>query len=58
MFEEGNLLYFDPFLFKNGATPKPKFFIVLKNDINDEVILATLPTSKDHIPSDVAITSG
>lgn len=58
MFEEGNLLYFDPFLFKNGAAPKPKFFIVLKNDTNDEVILATLPTSKDHIPSDVAITSG
>lgn len=22
MFEEGNLLYFDPFIFKNGASPE------------------------------------
>jgi hypothetical protein len=28
---EGTLLYCDPFVFKNGATPKPKYFIVLAN---------------------------
>lgn len=33
MFEEGNLLLFRPFLFKNGATPQDKFFLVLKNGI-------------------------
>lgn len=30
MFEEGNLLLFTPFYFKNGALPQPKFFLVLK----------------------------
>lgn len=30
MFEEGNLLFFRPFLFKNGAEPQNKFFLVLK----------------------------
>ena len=27
MFEEGNLLRFEPFLFKNGALPKPKYWV-------------------------------
>lgn len=31
MFEEGNLLRFEPFLFKNGALPKPKYFVVIKD---------------------------
>lgn len=57
MFEEGKLLRFDPFIFKNGATPKPKYFLVLKQ-LDNRVILASLPTSKDHIPSDIAITTG
>ena len=30
MFEEENLLKFEPFLFKNGAVPKPKYFVVLR----------------------------
>lgn len=29
MFEEGNLLFFRPFLFKNGAESQDKFFLVL-----------------------------
>src|SRR5574344_1223232 len=57
MFEEGNLLKFSPFNFKNGATPKDKYFIVLKN-INDGLLLATLPTSKDHVPSDISNAQG
>lgn len=54
---EGTLLYFDPFVFKNGAAPKPKYFIVLANTDNG-VVLASLPTSKDHVPSDVLVVRG
>lgn len=31
MFAEGQLLRFDPFLFKNSAPSKPKFYVVLKH---------------------------
>lgn len=57
MFEPGNLLYFDPFIFPDGGEPKPKFFVVL-GEIDESIILASLPTSKDHIPSDVLVNSG
>lgn len=57
MFEPGNLLYFDPFIFPDGGEPKPKFFVVL-GEVDETVLLASLPTSKDHIPSDVEVTSG
>lgn len=57
MFEEGNLLLFHPFLFKNGATPKDKFFVVLKA-LEGNILLASLPTSKDHVPSDMEIKHG
>lgn len=55
--KEGTLLYFDPFVFKNGATPKAKYFIVLAKT-DDGVMLASLPTSKDHIPTDVTVIRG
>ena len=54
---EGTLLYCDPFVFKNGAAPKPKYFIVLANTDNG-VMLASLPTTKDHIPSDSEVVRG
>ena len=57
MFEPGNLLYFNPFIFPDGGDPKPKFFVVL-GEVEETVLLASLPTSKDHIPSDVEVTSG
>ena len=57
MFEEGNLLLFRPFMFKNGAAPKDKFFLVLGN-ANGNLLLASLPTSKDHVPSDVEVKHG
>lgn len=57
MFEKGNLLLFRPFLFKNGATPKNKFFVVLK-ELDGNVLLASLPTSKDHVPSDAEVKHG
>jgi len=54
---EGTLLYFNPFVFKNGATPKPKYFIVLAN-MDNGVMLASLPTSKDHVPRDTEVKRG
>lgn len=48
MFEEGNILYFNPFYFENGNTPKPKYFLVLRN-IEGNLMLASLPTSHDYI---------
>lgn len=57
MFEEGNLLFFHPFLFKNGAKPQDKFFLVLKK-IEGDILLACLPTSKDHVPSDLEVKHG
>jgi len=57
MFEEGNIIYFDPFYFKNGNTAKAKYFIVLKK-LNDGILLACLPTRKDTIPSNVDDAKG
>lgn len=59
-FEEGTILYFTPFLFSDGARPKPKYFLVLKrlsellgSQFKDEVLLVSLPTSKDFVPSTI-----
>lgn len=57
MFEEGNLLFFRPFLFRNGAEPQDKFFLVLKK-LDGDILLASLPTSKDHVPSDLEVKHG
>lgn len=57
MFEEGAIIYFDPFYFKNGNTAKPKYFIVLKNQANKN-ILASLPTRTDSIPKMEEIENG
>ena len=57
MYKEGQLLRFDPFIFKNGAKPKPKYFLVLA--IQDEsLLLVSLPTSKDHVPATLEHLSG
>jgi hypothetical protein len=58
MFEAGNLLYFKPFIFKNGAHPKNKFMVVLGQDANGNTLLASLPTSKDHVPGDIEVKGG
>ena len=49
MFSERDILYFSPFYFKNGNKPKNKFFVVLK-ELDGKTIIASLPTSHDHIP--------
>ena len=58
MFAEGQLLRFDPFLFKNGAPSKPKFYVVLKHMDSADVMMASLPTSQDHVPGDLSDRTG
>lgn len=50
MFLQGDVLYFSPFYFKNGNTPKSKYFVVLKV-VQNTTILGSLPTSIDKVPS-------
>lgn len=57
MYPEGQLLCFAPFVFKSGAEPKKKYYIVLKH-MDDKMMMASLPTSKNHIPGDVPLVSG
>lgn len=52
MLKEGSLLYFNPFVFKNGATPKPKYFVVLAMMDDGKLMLASLPTSYPNECSD------
>jgi len=58
MTKEGSILYFPEFFFKNGNPSKPKYFIVLKYDDQGRAILASLPSSKDHLPSFEEIRHG
>ena len=58
MFAEGQLLRFDPFLFKNGAPSKPKFYVVLKHIGSADLMMASLPTSQDHVPGDLSDKTG
>lgn len=56
MFAEGQVLKFDPFLFKNGAPSKPKYYVVLKHmDFAGGLMMASLPTSQDHVPGDLGL---
>ena len=57
MYQTGELIKFSPFVFKNDNQPKPKYCIVL-GQIDDKVMMANLPTSKDHVPSGVMVELG
>ena len=57
MFNQGHILYFSNFKFNNGNDPKEKYFIILKVT-DDELIIGTLPTRKNKIPSFVTIEHG
>lgn len=50
MFKAGHIYCFSAFVFNNGNDPKEKYFIVLK-ETQDGVILGTLPTRTNKIPS-------
>ena len=57
LFLPGQIIYFTSFQFKNGNTPKSKFFIVLAN-VNNKVIVASLPTRTNTVPSFVTVAHG
>lgn len=57
MFSEGQIIYFEPFYFKNGNTAKNKYFIILKN-IENKTIVASLPTRTNKAPSLININHG
>lgn len=50
MFKAGSIYYFPAFTFNNGDKPKEKYFIVLK-ETTDSVLIGTLPTRTNKIPS-------
>jgi hypothetical protein len=52
----GTILYVTPYYFNNGDCQN-KFFLILKNTKNNYT-LASLPTSKDHIPEKHTPESG
>ncbi len=56
MYTPGKIIFFDPFFFKNGGSD-PKYFLVLKV-INDEAILASLPSSQPHLPATQQVSHG
>ncbi len=57
MLTEGNILYFDPFYFKNGNLSKSKYFVLLKI-VDSNLVIASLPTSVDAIPEKYEFEQG
>ncbi|HEX9513659.1 MAG TPA: hypothetical protein VF939_24375 [Puia sp.] len=57
MFLQGQVVYFNSFVFKNGNDPKPKYFIILKN-LGDTTIIGSLPTRTNTAPSFITISHG
>lgn len=57
MFKERHVFFFANFKFNNGADPLDKYFIVLKKT-GDKLIIGSLPTRKNKIPSFVTIEHG
>lgn len=56
MYSPGKVIYFDPFLFKDGSS-KRKYFLVLKV-IQNSAVVASLPSSVNHLPTSQAIEHG
>jgi hypothetical protein len=50
MLAQRNVLYFTPYYFPDGNLHKNKYFIVL-GEMEDNLIIANLPTSKDRVPN-------
>jgi hypothetical protein len=51
MYIPGVIIYFTPFCFPGGDS-KNKYFLVL-SAVENNLMLASLPTSKDHIPRSI-----
>ena len=56
MYISGTVVYFTPYYFPDGQF-KNKYFLVLANT-GDNIIVASLPTSKDHIPRSIKKAHG
>ncbi len=56
MYSAGKIIHFNPFFFESGNS-KNKYFLVIKV-IDGNAILASLPSSQDHLPSNTAIKHG
>ncbi len=57
MYTAGKLIYFNPFYLKDGTDSKPKYFLVLKV-VNNDVVIASLPSSKIHLPQAQPLVHG
>lgn len=57
MFLPGQIIYFTSFQFKNGNTPKSKYFIVLAS-IENKIVIASLPTRTNSVPSFITVDHG
>lgn len=57
MYSPGNIIYFSPFYFADGSLPKPKYFIVLRDGENANV-LASLVTKLDCVPEKICKKHG
>jgi hypothetical protein len=57
LYTAGKLIYFNPFYFKDGTDSKPKYFLVLKV-VNNDVVIASLPSSKIHLPQAQPLVHG
>lgn len=57
-FPIGTVIYFTPFYFPNGkSAPKNKYFIVLGH-VDEQWVVASLPSSVDRVPDGVAQVHG
>jgi hypothetical protein len=57
-FPVGTIIYFTPFYFPNGkSAPKNKYFIVL-HQLDEQWVVASLPTSVDRVPERIAQEHG
>lgn len=57
MFLPRQIIYFSSFQFKNGNSPQTKYFIILAN-IENDIIIASLPTRTNSVPSFVTTNHG
>jgi hypothetical protein len=57
VFLPGQIIFFTSFQFKNGNTPKAKYFIVLAN-VDNSIIIASLPTRTNSAPSFITTNHG
>jgi hypothetical protein len=56
VYTAGKIIHFNPFFFENGNS-KNKYFLVIKV-IDGNAILASLPSSQDHLPTNTDIKHG